>query len=325
MSFFHSNLFEEVLVKPVVQLGANNLYIVSGYATSLMVNRHLDYMKRLRKDISINLIVGMAPKDGMDKNNHYGFQKLQNSVDVKNFNCNYNINSPAIHSKTYAWFKDNEPIAGFIGSANYTQNAFSGSIREVLTLTTANTCYDYYQHLLGESLNCLDESIYQHINFFDKIYVNNNSAINSEILTSFDIYNSGLSEINIPLVDATGEVPSRSGLNWGQRPGRNPNQAYISINVDVQRSGFFPERPNVFTVITDDDKQLICVRAQGDESGKGIHTTLNNALMGEYFRHRLGLANGAFVRKEDLLRYGRTDVTFYKIDEESYFMDFSVR
>ena len=34
--------------------------------------------------------------------------------------------------------------------------------------------------------------------------------------------------------------------------------------------------------------------------------------------------NGAFVTKEDLERYGRTDVTFYKIDDEQFFMDFSV-
>jgi hypothetical protein len=35
------------------------------------------------------------------------------------------------------------------------------------------------------------------------------------------------------------------------------------------------------------------------------------------------LANGAFVKKQDLERYGRTDVVFYKIGDE-YYMDFSV-
>jgi hypothetical protein len=46
--------------------------------------------------------------------------------------------------------------------------------------------------------------------------------------------------------------------------------------------------------------------------------------MGEYFRNRLGLANGALVTLNDLQRYGRTDITFYKIDEESFYLDFSV-
>jgi hypothetical protein len=75
-------------------------------------------------------------------------------------------------------------------------------------------------------------------------------------------------------------------------------------------------------VLTDDGKELICVRAQ--DNGKGLHTTLNNSLMGEYFRYRLGLPSGSFVRKKDLLKYGRTDVDFYKIDDETYLLDFSI-
>jgi NgoFVII restriction endonuclease len=75
-------------------------------------------------------------------------------------------------------------------------------------------------------------------------------------------------------------------------------------------------------VMTDDGKEFICVRAQ--ENGKGLHTTLNNSLLGEYFRYRLELKSGAFIRKSDLLRYGRTNVDFYKVDEETYMMDFSV-
>jgi hypothetical protein len=37
----------------------------------------------------------------------------------------------------------------------------------------------------------------------------------------------------------------------------------------------------------------------------------------------LGLANGAFVTRNDLERYGRTDVIFYKVGDE-YYMDFHV-
>ena len=55
-----------------------------------------------------------------------------------------------------------------------------------------------------------------------------------------------------------------------------------------------------------------------------ITTPASNALLGEYFRNRLGLANGAYVTAADLRSYGRTDVTFIKIDEEHYYMDFSI-
>ncbi|MCF6301014.1 MAG: restriction endonuclease, partial [Proteobacteria bacterium] len=65
----------------------------------------------------------------------------------------------------------------------------------------------------------------------------------------------------------------------------------------------------------------ICTRAQ--ENGKAIQTPHNNSLIGEYFSFRLGVANGNLVTMGDLSKYGRTDVVFYKIDEENYFMDFS--
>ncbi len=75
-------------------------------------------------------------------------------------------------------------------------------------------------------------------------------------------------------------------------------------------------------MITDDNKQLILRIEQAYD--KALTTPLNNLLLGEYLRNRIGVANGAFVTKADLERYGRTDVTFYKIDDEQFFMDFSV-
>jgi hypothetical protein len=46
--------------------------------------------------------------------------------------------------------------------------------------------------------------------------------------------------------------------------------------------------------------------------------------MGEYFRKRLGVPLGEPLKMEHLLKYGRTDIDFYKIDDENYYMDFSV-
>ena len=111
-------------------------------------------------------------------------------------------------------------------------------------------------------------------------------------------------------------------MNWGQRDGREPNQAYIQLPSNVYNSDFFPKAPQHFSVVTDDSKTFICRRAQKDEQGHAIHTPHNNSLLGEYFRYRIGLPNGAPVWRADLERYGRTDVTFYKFDDENYYMDF---
>lgn len=326
MALIVSELFEKTLIQPLEQ-GANRLYIVSGYATAIMAIRHIEFAKRLNKDISIRLVYGMSPQDGIEKTNHIAFQNLQlNKIDA-DFQCDYIINRPPVHSKVYAWFNNETPISGFIGSANYTRNAFSSSMREVLLSESPIVCKEYYQSLIGETVNCLDENIAELVEIFERTYDRMELVTDEELVAeaSTAIPNNiiNLPAIRLPLTDRYGEVPNRSGLNWGQRPGREPNQAYIGIPADIGRSGFFPDRFEPFTVITDDEKQMICVRAQ--DNGKGLHTTLNNSLLGEYFRYRLGLANGQFVTKDDLLRYGRSDVTFYKIDEETYFLDFSVR
>lgn len=73
--------------------------------------------------------------------------------------------------------------------------------------------------------------------------------------------------------------------------------------------------------VTDDGHNLLLRVEQ--QNNKAITTPLSNAQLGEYFRNRLGLSNGAFVTKQNLLDYGRIDVTFFKIDDEEFYMDFS--
>ena len=116
-----------------------------------------------------------------------------------------------------------------------------------------------------------------------------------------------------------GEIHQKSGLNWGFRPNRNRNEAYIPV--PVQHYEFFPPIKQEFTVLTDDGYPFIFVKAQ--ERGKALETPQSNAELGYYFRKRLGLQFGEFVTKQHLIDYGRTDVTFTKIDEETYLMDFS--
>lgn len=326
MSLIIQDLFDKALIEPIRQ-GANELCVVSGYATATMAIRHIETIRtELKTNFAIRVIVGMCPQDGIQKSQHLGFMKLASGEFDVNFKCGYINDYPPVHSKVYAWLKDGEPFQGFIGSANYTQNAFSRSMREVLTEKDPVSCFDYYRSLEGATINCLsdDENIASLIERFERRRVSTGTVVVTERETAI-VTDDSLDKVTLTLLDRrTGEVPARSGLNWGQRPeqGREPNQAYLNIPADVGRSGFFPERYIQFMVLTDDNKELICVRAQ--DNGKAIQTTLNNSLMGEYFRYRLGLPSGAFITKKALLEYGRTDVDFLKIDDETYLMDFSV-
>jgi hypothetical protein len=130
------------------------------------------------------------------------------------------------------------------------------------------------------------------------------------------------SRINLTTGSGSKErVPYVSGLNWGQRPGREPNQAYLPISVDIQRDKFFPEKGVTFELVTDDGHRFVCTRAQ--QNGKAIHSE-NNSDLGRYFRKRLEVNSGCLVSLGHLLQFGRTSVDIYKISECEYFMDFSV-
>jgi hypothetical protein len=310
---------------------ADTLYIVSGYATAAMTFHHLEALKkRHEKNISINLIVGMCPDDGLSASNHKAFQQLSGVDFINRFICSYIIKTPQVHSKSYAWFKGDKPIIGFVGSANYTQNAFSKSQRELLIPCDPELGLKYYNSLMSDAISCRHKKIESYLEIYrDPSYGRRQRRrLEEQGLTMIaptrpDLQ--GLPAVKFSILDKAGKkLPQRSGLNWGQRPElhREPNQAYIKLPSDIYKTTFFPPKTVHFSVLTDDNKVLICTRAQ--DNSKAIETPHNNSIIGKYFRNRLGVPLGEPVTLEDLIRYGRTDVAFYKIDDETYFMDFSV-
>ncbi len=324
-----NDLFKRILIEPI-QRGINKLLIVSGYATSAMAFHHLTELKRLgNTNVEIKLIIGMCSSEGISLNNHNGFKQIMNESDGR-FQCSYRISNPPTHSKVYVWLANDNPRISFLGSPNYTQTAFNEKLqKEALAICDNNDALSYFESMVGDSIYCNHpepESMVQIFN--DKIFqrqpkniaIASSATKNSIFQPNFE----SLEQISVSLLDKYGNVQHRGGLNWGQRPSRNPNQAYIQLSPKVYNSDFFPIKKIHFTVLTDDNKTLICTRAQKNVTGATIETPHNNSLLGEYFRNRLGLANGAYITYEDLIRYGRTDVTFIKIDDENYYMDFSV-
>ena len=314
-------LFDEILLKPA-RAGANVLHIVSGYATAAMASNHLAQLTAINNNISVNLIIGMTPLDGLSITNHKGFIELSKNFGIERFSCSYLIGKPPAHSKVYSWFKNDKPFQGYLGSANYTQKAFSIYQRELMEITDPVAGREYFNLISPQTIYCdnleADSSILIY-STKDKEPISATGKPATELSQTQDSQN-----VLISLLGNQGNLPTRSGLNWGQRPEakREPNQAYIRVPANIAKSNFFPDRAIQFTILTDDDKILICAVAQ--DGDKAIHSTLNNSQIGEYFRRRLGVANGKLITRDDLAKYGRTDLSFYKIDDETYFMDFSV-
>jgi hypothetical protein len=320
-------IYNESLIVPA-QEGADELLIISGYATSAMAFHHISEITKINSDIKVSLLVGMVPSDGISISNHKGFQSIMGSDFQNRFSCSYVSEAPAVHSKLYIWKKKNVLYKSFIGSVNYTQNAFLKNERtkqrEILSQISDLDVIDYYSEIEKDSIYCNHSEIENYITVYSdyRYYRKHKMEVHSDTESQSNL--TSVESVRIPLISSRdGEVQSKGGLNWGQRPGREPNQAYIQLTPDVYNSDFFPPKPQHFTVVTDDSKVFICARAQKDENGQAIETPHNNSLLGEYFRHRLGLSNGAYVNRLDLERYGRVHVTFYKIDDENYLMDFS--
>ena len=312
-----SNLYQKILLDPPRNnRNLNNLFIVSGYASAAMASRHLV------KDTSVkvNLLCGMVARDGISLVDHQGFRKLVSTSFPSRFSCFYAIQNP-IHSKVYVWCDGKTPRIAFCGSGNYSQNALLARQKEAFADCNPAKALAYYQSLAGSSISCVASSVLRTVNVYAG---GKQQSPIKRVGQTAKFATAGFDQVTVSLLVGSGQVARRSGLNWGQRPeeNRNPNQAYIALPAQVYRTDFFPARPARFTILTDDGVTLVCARAQ--DNSKAIHTTEDNSLLGAYFRGRLGLQSGAFVERAHLDNYGRTDVDFYKIDNESYYMDFSV-
>jgi hypothetical protein len=324
---YHSDFRDLALIDPI-RHGADSLKIVSGYATHTMASWHIKELATQEfHPISITLIVGMCLFDGISKAVHEGFNSLvcrNSTLDQSDLTCQYVIEGAPVHSKLYLWEKDGNPFRAFMGSANYTQTAFSAMRRELLDECDPNAALEYFNSIEPNTIYC------NHAEVEDKILIApSHQILDAEETPIVSVRGAGVENLTLSLLARGGETGTHSGLNWGQRDGREPNQAYISLPAKAARSGFFPLEGNPngkhnphFSVLTDDGINLILRVEQ--QNNKAITTPLNNSLIGEYFRKRIGAANGAYVTRQDLERYGRSDVTFYKLDDEQYFMDFSV-
>ncbi len=319
-----SDIYGENLIHPIGQ-GCDRLKIISGYSTAAMAFKHIEQGIGLNPNLSVQLLVGMCKFDGLSLSNHQGFNKLVIDDFKGRFTCSYVFNNRPVHSKAYIWYSGAEFRTSYIGSANYTQNAFFGGNRELMVESLDIKICDYFDEIERDSIYCENPEAEHLIQIYrDQRYrqhVRQQDEIDATGLV-FPDEKRNLEHVTVSFLTKEGMLPRASGLNWGQRAGREKNQAYIPLKAEVYGSDFFPPNTMHFTINTDDNKTLIVTRAQ--DNGKAIETPHNNSLIGEYFRMRLGLPGGAFVEKADLVKYGRSDIDFYKIDDETYYMDFSV-
>lgn len=314
---FNSDLENKVLIEPANE-GANELRIVSAYASPSMVAWHMQTLADLElQPVQIKLIVGMCPFDGLSKVTNSGFKKLAETdfgPEYSSFSCQYVYKAPAVHSKLYLWMKNGKPYKAFSGSANYTLKGFSKDCDEFITECDLDEAAAYFDKVEAKTIYCTANEVENYI----RIY---RTSPNYSYEATMVDFNSEEKQ-SISFLSNNGEVPTTSSLNWGQREKRDPNQAYIPLPSKISKTGFFPLNKRYFTVVADDGECLIMRVEQANN--KAITTPSDNAEIGRYFRSRLGLHEGEKITRQHFEKYGRTDVTFTKLDDEHFLLDFSV-
>ncbi|WP_298151460.1 restriction endonuclease PLD domain-containing protein [Flavobacterium sp.] len=317
-----NDLYPLALVEPTKF--ANKLFIVSGYASATFARRHIVSLLERTADFEINLIIGMPNA----KSDHMAFVALHN--DFKNFKGYYYKSNCPVHCKVYSWYNDDTPYIGYSGSANYSQYGFFKHLQiNQLNEDDPTEIKELYDTFLQSSIFIPDHQI-----ILPESHVLATFA--GSVLPGTIFWEIPDVRVTISFLAGDGHLPQVSGLNWGQRLSkstnkitgnvkwnkREPNQAYLGLRLDSRKEGFLPELAYSFSLITDDGYAFDCVVAQ--DGRKAIHSTNDNSEIGKYIRNRIGVPLGSAVTVSDLERYGRTDYTIEKIDEETFLLDFSV-
>lgn len=348
MLFVHSDDIENaVLYMPALisGLSCHSLRIVTGFMDCGRIFTHLIALRdgASGKDkvyvngIRIEIILGMTKGANLTLKKHQKIcdtiARINQTPGMPHISCRYIYNGKEVHSKVYVWSNHGNPQIAYCGSANYTINAFQKR-RECMVECDANDAVQYYESLLGDSIDCMNTSIMSFMHFSEGVTIDAQEEIDDDNLENlnFDDYKNRvpIDTLRVSLLKANGGVGFGSGINWGIRPNgtkRDRNQAYIPYNVKNRKEGFFPDRINpddkncpLFKVITKEMGAFYMRMAQ--QNNKGLHSAENNAIIGKWIRQKLGIPDGEFVTLECMLEYGATEVIFKKFSNGVYTLEY---
>lgn len=330
------------------KIDATQLNIITGYVGPSLVDKlqNLPYES--------NLYIGMYGTH-IDPILHKQLQKF-------NINDRVNIfytNEP-IHSKCYIWSLDDEIVKGLVGSANFSTNGLYTDNKEVLNDIASCDFSDAKKYLEMVAINSRNISTIGiedlDTNDFtvseDTIVYNSGKTAQLSFLST----KNGSKPNIIGIVASVGEVHPSAGLNWGfSNALPKPNDAYIPILKGVIESfpDLFPPKGThnmPIDVIWDDGFHMQMLLEGSQQIGKLVYPKQissfdDNSILGIYLRKRISQKTGdelvlpiiskrefvndaleyadKFINTKVLTSYGRSFITAKKIQEATYFLDFS--
>lgn len=338
---YTDNFEDIVLFIPARKDGqaCNHLKIVTAFTDVERISSHLIKLfdgrnKEFTVNIKVDIILGMIKGAGLTKKKHDKLcsliRRLNSVSGMPKITCRYVVEGRQVHSKVYVWCRGNKAVEAYIGSANYTMNAFYMR-RECIDSCDAKEADRYYNSLLPDSIDCFDKHLSDKITFSNRKNVEEDIADTNLENLSWDYFQTItlVDSIEISLLKADeSDTGYGSGVNWGIRKNgykRNRNQAYIPYNIKDQKIGFFPNANSdgtypVFKVVTEDYDAFYMRQAQAN--GKALETPESNAIIGEWIRHKIGVPDGMYITKDMLEAANGTRVVFKKYQNGIYTLDY---
>ena len=311
MNRIERNELYKVILKDPINHGAEELCVLSGYATPKFVEEYLNSINKKGTNFRLKVIQGMARLQGMTRIDHERFMDLEKR---SNFDFYYYTGDKkrkqTVHAKTYIWLKKDKPILAFMGSANFTNQGFKNEHNriETMTQTDPDQAYTVFNNVLKESKSINHSKIKNYI----KMVPHKNDPLKIEKIHQY---------LSISLLNESGQVNPQSGLNLGFVSTYPLSSRDIAaIPVATRNASFFPNTSVTFTVMTDDGRRFDMHRTK-DAPGR-LTLVKDLKRLGQYFRDRLGIPYGVPITREDLDKYGRSDVVFEKDESGMYSMDF---
>ena len=314
-----------------------NIVVASGYASADIIQEFKeDFVKIVENGGSAKLLLGMAFYEGLSQRKLDILNSL--CMELNKFNNKsgvYVTYTRRYHGKVYH-FENGKEENIYVGSSNFSASGTAGNIEctvPINDISTKTKVKDFLNHLLSDeqSISILKADI---IVPGSKKYINAVSLSTLESLKRYDAKSIDVSKLPkfiYPLERVAEKEKSNLNVYFGKgrlnkkkgtvKP-RNWYEIELIANAKLISNPLYPKGD--FLAYTDDG-YIIPMKTQGSNS-KNIRSKNSLLIFGKWLKGKLQ-KSGALqiltpVTNDVLIEYGNNKLTFSKIADGKYYMEF---
>lgn len=307
---------------------ADHVEIAVGYVSRASLEE-LDDMVDQNQTQKINLIIGMYYIEGMPEGSYHTAIKINKKWNNAGIGEIRMVRALKYHGKLYVFFKENKPIAAFVGSANLGVIKLEAANRrqyEISSMTTdTSECEEIMEFIEKLKRPSISANIAE-ISGMPLIYETNTSLTGIELVTqvpqsNVDFYRrcaayaSFLLPLKVPAYSERhmddGKHYTKSNINVcyaaprNKRKSRDWFETQLTVSKEITRIKGYPEKNVPFYVVTDDGYWF---KAHTTSDGNKQFSAVGDELiMGRWLKGRLaaaGLVNPVNDTQLDVDRTG---------------------